>query len=175
MIEISKEYAIALFELAKETGLETEFHKALQDIKEAFSMQPEYYSLLSSPNIPMKERRELMETTFASFPEYVVSWLELLCEKGHIQKLPDCIKRYEDLYEASLNVSEALITSAVELTEEEKAALIRNLERQSSHTVIARYTIDESLLGGLLIRMDDRVIDGSLRHKLNEVKEVMDK
>ena len=92
MAEVSREYAAALFELAKESGREKAFLDALQGIRAQLDAQPEYYALLSSPNLSIRQRQELLEQAFADVPEYVLSFTELLCEKGHIQQLVDTIR-----------------------------------------------------------------------------------
>lgn len=174
MMETAKEYATALFELAKETNEEKQFADALVFIRNTFTSNPEYVDLLSSPNIPARERRTLLEKAFAErVPEYVLSFTELLCDRGHIREFDKCVKEYEQLLKAFASVSNARVVSAVSLTDSEKAALIRKLEKISGHSVTAQYEIDESLLGGMVVHMDDTVIDGSLKHQLKEVKEVI--
>lgn len=174
MTDISKEYAAALFALAREGGTEREFSAALALIDRALTAQPEYGLLLSSPNIPLRERLGLLDQAFGEqVPEYVLSFTKILCEKGHIRQFSACVEEYENLHRAVSEVSAARIVSAVELTEEEKAALMKKLTALSGHTVEPRYEIDGSILGGVVIYMDDRVIDGSLKHKFREIKEVI--
>lgn len=174
MTDISKEYAAALFALARESGQEREFSAALALIDRALAAQPEYAVLLSSPNVPLKERLGLLAEAFgAQVPEYVLSFTQLLCEKGHIRQFSACVQEYEALHRALSDVSAARIVSAVALTEEEKAALVQRLTALSGHTVEPTYEIDGGILGGVVVYMDDRVIDGSLRHKFSEIKEVI--
>lgn len=176
MTEISKEYAGALFALARESRAEEAFADALTFVLAQFTAQPEYYDLLAAPNIPITERRELLSRAFgASVPEYVLSFLQLLCEDGHIRLLGNCVAEYGALFRASRAISDARVISAVPLSEEEKRALHAKLEKISRHRVAAHYETDEELLGGLVVYMDDKVIDGSLRHQLRETKEVIGK
>lgn len=172
MTEISKEYASALFEIAREKMAVDETAGALRLVLEQFEAAPEYANLLSSPNIPIKERRFLIEEAFSKYlPDYLLSFVMILCEKGHIKELSQCVDEYNAMNKAFSKVSEARIISAIELTENEKEALLKKLEIISGHTVNANYEIDEKIIGGLVIYIDDKVIDGSLRHKLKEIKE----
>lgn len=174
MTEISKEYASALFELAKEQGEERAFYTALRQIQKEFDAEPDYMLLLSAPNIPIRERHALLEQAFAEqAPEYVLSMVELMCEKGHIRAFHDCVQEYKTLYQAFCSVSSARVVSAVELTDSEKEALLRKLEKLSGHTVSVQYELDAALIGGIVIYMDDKIIDGSLRTKMKELKEVI--
>ncbi len=174
MAELSKEYAAALFALAGEQNCEEEFFSALQLLQKEFDAAPEYAQILSAPNVPAKERCALLDQAFAeTVPEYVLSLVKLMCEKGHIRLLGDCAKEYEFLYQAFSRTSSARVVSAVELTEDEKKVLQAKLETISKRKVTAQYEIDSALMGGLVIYMDDTVIDGSLRTKLKELKEVI--
>lgn len=174
MTQTTKEYAVALFELAKETESEKAFADALKVILTEFTNNPEYMQVLSSPNISVRERRALLEKAFAGqVPEFVLSFTQLLCDNGHIGDFDKYVKEYEQLLKAFTSVSDARIVSTVSLTDTQKAALIKKLEKISGHHVTAQYEIDASLLGGIVIHMDDTVIDGSLKHQLKEVKEVI--
>ena len=106
MTDISKEYAAALFALARESGQERAFSAALALIDRQLTAQPEYAALLSSPNVPLKERLGLLEEAFgAQVPEYVLSFTQLLCEKGHIRQFSACVQEYEALVRALSDVS----------------------------------------------------------------------
>ena len=174
MTEISKEYAAAIFELSKEKSAEKDFLDALSLVESELAAEPEYSLLLSSPNIPIRERQHLIEQAFADkIPEYVLSFTELLLENGHMQSFSECVNEYEKMYKALSSVSSAHVVSAIELSNEEKTALIEKLEKLTGNTVAAEYEINESIIGGVIVNIDDKVIDGSIRHRLQEVKEVI--
>lgn len=174
MAKISKEYAAAIFELAKERNSESEFRAAIRKMQNEFDAAPEYTELLSSPGIPFDERCKLLEQAFENHvPEYVLSLAELMCNKGYIKLFGEFAKEYENLYCASRRESYARVVSAVELSNDEKARLIKKLEEISGCAVNVQYEIDVSLIGGAVIYIDDRIIDGSLRAKIKDIKEVI--
>lgn len=171
---MSKEYGTALFELALETGQTGEFASALDTVEAVFRETPEYLDFLASPNIPVKERLAALEESFSdSVPEYILSFLQLLCESGNSSQLTGSIAEYRLLYDQSRRVAAAKVTSALELTESEKSRLKEKLEKITGNTVNLECAIDASLLGGLLVEVDGRVMDGSLRHRLRDMKDVM--
>lgn len=175
MIEIGKEYGTALFMLACEEREQELCSSALKKIKDAFLENPQYIQLLSSPSIPLEERLGIIEVAFSDVnPKYVLSYLKLMCEKGRIQYFIDSADEYQALLDASMHIAKARITSAVELTESEKKKLISKLESLKKCEVHAEYFVDGALLGGLTVEIDGKIIDGSLRHRLHEVKEVID-
>ena len=104
----------------------------------------------------------------------MVSWLQLLCEKGRIGYFRACVKEYRALLAAKEAVITARVSSAVPLTEEESKALKQKLEKISGQTVLLDRTVDPSLMGGVVVEMNGRVMDGSLRRRLRAVKEVME-
>ena len=174
MVEISKEYGTALFMLACEKDAKKEYGDALQIVAAVFHDNPEYTMLLSSPGIPLEERLAAIDAAFADrLPEDVVSYLKLLCERGRIAYFDEAAEEYSRLHNASEHVAKAKVVSAVTLTEEEKTALQAKLEGVCHSTVSLECSIDPSLIGGLIVEVDGRILDGSVRHHLNEVKDVI--
>ena len=174
MSEIAKEYGTALFLLACEQNEKKSYAEALKRVKDTFLAYPQYAELLSSPGISLNERLNVIEQAFSSaVPEYVLSYLKLLCEKGRIPYFLESVEEYTALLDASEQSFNAKITSAVELTDREKEKLIQKLELQQKGKVYAEYFVDETLLGGVIVELDGKIMDGSLRHRLHEVKEVM--
>jgi F-type H+-transporting ATPase subunit delta len=174
MTDIAKEYAAALFHLACEEGCEAEYAEGLEEVSAVFTRTPEYLTMLASPSIPLGERLNAIVAAFSgNVPEYILSYLLLLCEKGRISCYPDSAEEYRALYNASRNVVRAVVTSAVPLTSHEQEKLQAKLNAMAKGTAVIEYRQDSSLIGGLIVELDGKVMDGSLRHRLSEVKEVM--
>ncbi len=174
MTEKSKEYGTALFSLALEEKTEKEYLEALEGISEVFQENPDYVEFLASPGIPKAERIAALDAAFTGhYPEYVLSFLKLLCEKGHIRSFYACVSEYKKLLDVKEHISKATVVSAVELTASEKERLQQKLEKMSGRYVELTCSVDESLMGGMIIEMDGKIMDGSLKRRLQEVKEVM--
>lgn len=170
------EYAVALFDLARETNNEETVLDGLLLVYDVWEKTPELLPFLKSPGVSKQIRLDTIRQTFeGSVPEYVVSMLCLLCEQSDIGLFDGCVKEYEKLYHTRMNLAHALVTSAVALTEEEKSALCQRLERISRAKTEVDYQVDPSLLGGLTVEMDGMILDGSLKHRLQTMKDVMDK
>ena len=174
MAGISKEYAEALFILGAEIGSENEFLNNLKMISKSFEDNSDFLPFLSSPDIPMDKRTKALDTAFGdSVHEYVLSMVKLLCKKGRIMLFDDCIKSFNALLQAKNMKSEAIITTAVALTDDEKSAIRDKLEKIYNKTIELKLKIDPSILGGVVIELDSKMIDGSLRSKLQDIKDVM--
>lgn len=174
MTEISREYAEALYAIACEEDSKKDYISALELISTVFGENPEYTEFLVCPGIPLSERLKAVEDAFTDrVPQYIVMFLLLLCEKGRIQLFNQCFAEYRKLVDASENVAIARITSAVELTQAEKDGIKAKLEKVMKKTIITECIVDPAVMGGIIIETEGRVIDGSLRRSLHEVKEVI--
>lgn len=174
MSEVAKEYGAALYMVAAESEQTDAFAKALSIIGKAFAENPDYPILLASPNIPMDERLGQIEQAFGGAVEQeVVSFLQLLCQKGHIHDFEAAAEEYRALWQAATRVCDAVVTSAVPLNETQQQKLLEKLEQTSHRTVRAVYRVDPSVMGGVIVEMDGKVLDGSLRQRLREIKDVM--
>lgn len=174
MSQVKLEYAQALFMLAMENDSVKSFENALDDVAKAFSQEPKYLQLLSSPGIVLSERLSAIEKAFGgTCPREIVSFLKLLCERRHIEELGDCICEFKRLVNELGKVSNAKVISAVELTDKEKEALKQKLEKMSGHTVMLDLTVDKSILGGIIVEIDGKVMDNSLKKHLKDVKDVI--
>ena len=170
----SKEYATALFELAAEGDVQQEMYDGLHLAQQVFAAAPELCPYLSSPGILKSTRLQTIRDTFeGEVHEYVVSFLSVLCEHRNMDALQECIREYDKLYQLHNNIARATVTSAEALTEDEKAKLTAKLEQVSGKRVHAVYRIDESLLGGVKVEMEGTIMDGSLKRRLESMKEVM--
>ncbi len=174
MTELSKDYAEALFALAAEQRLEKTYLEALESVDGLFADSPEYLDLLAAPSVPQSERVGLLEQAFGdSLPEQVLSFVQLLTAHGRIRSLPACIEEYRRLYQAAVAMSTAYVTSAVALTEDQKNRLAEKLAQKFGRRIELSCDVDEHLLGGITVRLDGVVLDGSLRRRLQVVKDVM--
>ena len=174
MAQIINEYAEAMFSLACENSSEKAVMDALEHVNNTFKDNPEYMTFLTSPGIPLKDRIDSLQAVFGEdMPEHTLSFIQLLCEKGRIAAFADCVTEYSRLLKARESMMTAKVTSAVKLTEEQKSALKQKLEKMSGNAVELECSIDASVLGGLIVEYNGTVIDGSLRHRLKEIKDVI--
>ena len=175
MTVTSNEYATALFMLASEENCRDKIAEELACVSDIFKENPEYIELLSSPAVFKEERLNMMNRAFSGFHEYVSSLLGVLCEKGHMDEVMNIIDEYSRLVAQTGKITNVVVTSAVELTENETNALREKLEKVYGNTVVIEKRTDSSILGGMIIDADGKVIDASLRKRISEVKDVIGK
>lgn len=176
MTQIDKEYATALFSLATEKDAVDEYEKSLIEIGDIFKENPDYVKLLESPAIPLSERIGFIDNAFDNtYTEYIVSFIKVLCENGHIAQIVSCIEAFCDLVRIYKNRTIATIYYVEPLTQEQKTALIEKLQKISGKIIEPEFIKDDSLIGGIKVQIDDKIMDGSIRNRLNKAKGEMNK
>ena len=170
----SKEYAEALFELAAGEDVLEETSDGLVTVISALKQTPEYRSLLASAAIGKADRIKALDEAFAGkVPKVLMGVLRMMVSRGHIGSLDNMVREYEELSREYRGESTARVLSAVPLKESEATAIRAELERRFGHTVVVQCETDPSLIGGVRVEVDGRVIDGSIRNKLEQIKDVM--
>ena len=174
MNDISREYAEALFMIAEENGKVEDYFDKLLLIKKVTAENPDYLLLLDSPAIPRSKRLATIDEAFSEdFPEYIISFLKLLCENGRIMYLSDCIKEFEELKDLADNRAKATVYSVVPLDESQKELLCKKLQKITGKFIDAEYIEDRSLLGGIKVEVDGKTLDNSIEKRLQTAKGVM--
>jgi F-type H+-transporting ATPase subunit delta len=169
-----KEYAVALFSIALESEEHAQIYGDMEYLKELVNDNPEYIDYLVNSSIPKSERvNNLREVFEGRVCDPVFAFLNVLLEHRDINVLLSAIDEFRSLYEDYMNVADAVVTSVVELTDEQKKKLISKLSLVTGRRIRATYVIDSSLIGGLSVTVDGKLYDGSIKKNLNNLKEVM--
>jgi len=167
----AKRYANAYLETAIELKA---LEKAKDDmllIQNTFKSSPDLRVFLHSPVIKKTKKRAALEAIFSDKIQDVTNnFLNIILEKDREMLIEDISKHFIDLYNVhhgNINVS---VSSAFKLDKNQINALTKKLEEISGKNILLDTTIDKSLLGGLTVRIDDTVIDGSVKYKLSQLK-----
>jgi len=175
MTQTNREYAEALYELALGDQNLEEVSSALELVEQELDGNPGYQALLTSPAISRKDRLESLEKVFGGqVPLSVLTLLKLMVSRGHGGQLKEMIAAWRDMEREHRGESIARVTSAFSLTEDQLEALRERLEKIFSRKMKLECSVDPALIGGVRVETEGRVMDGSLRSKLQQIKEVMD-
>ena len=162
MTDRARLYGGSLYDLSLEEGLSQEILEEMTVLRTAFAENPEYLSLLSDPSVSLEERLGLIESAFGqSVQRYLVSFIKLLCERGYLLDFADCHKEFLKRYNADNGIAEAVVTSAIALSEEQKKALKEKLESTSGKKVSLTFHVDPRVLAGVKVEMEGRELDGT--------------
>ena len=167
-------YAEALFDAARERE---ELEQTLEDLQEfvrALDESEELRLFFYAGQVPEREKRRAIDALTEGMTVSTRNFLKVLADNGREEMLEEVVLRYEGLVEEHLGRVEVEVTTAVELDEEERSRLKERLGRMlEGREVILETYVDEDILGGAVIRVGDRMVDGSIRGQLQSLREEM--
>lgn len=165
---VSKTYGEALFELVLEKGTMDEASEELNGVLQALREHGELDQLLTHPKISKEEKISVMEQVFKGrISDDVLGFLLILIEKDRYTELSAVAEYFFSQVREYKNIGTAQVTSAFPLTGEQKKQIEDKLLSTTDYTAFEmEYQTDPSLIGGVIIRIGDRVVDGSVRNKL---------
>ncbi|MBN1612207.1 MAG: ATP synthase F1 subunit delta [Polyangiaceae bacterium] len=169
---IADRYARALFELGVETGQLDRFTQQLKAIAEVYSSSAELRHALNNPVIADKQRDGLLRelTGRLGTAPLLANALRLMAARRRLRALPDLVTRLTRLADGQLGVLRATVTSAEPLAEQYYEQIARVLGQKTQRTVVVDRQVDPSLIAGVITRVGDTVVDGSLKGRLRELE-----
>jgi F-type H+-transporting ATPase subunit delta len=165
-----RRYAEAAFQIAERDGSIEQWRKDLDAAAAAVDEGTELLAVLANPALPLEQRRSVVEGVFGGLSGPTKNLVLLLVQRGRIEQLPRIAAEFRRLDDDRQGIVHANATSAAPLTDTEKRALTARLEQMTGGRVALETDVDESLLGGLVVRVGDRLIDGSVRGRLERLR-----
>ena len=162
----AKEYGKALFLLTEEDGTTETVAAELKTVQKLLRDNPRYEKLLDTPALAKEEKLLLIDGAFSSLNESLVNLLKILCEKHGVYRFSGVADAYAALYDESRGIERVQVLTAVAMTEGQRASLKAKLSFLTGKTVILENTVDPSVLGGVVLRMGGKQIDGSVKARL---------
>jgi len=172
---VSGRYATALFELAKEHGALDAVENDLNSLSEALAVSADLRAMISSPLYSRDQQGAAISALAASmnFGALAANTLKLMASKGRLNFAPGLIADFNSLLAAERGQITAEVISAVPLTGPQTTALKKKIRAAVGKDVTLTVDVDESLLGGLVVKVGSRMIDTSIRSKLASLQTVM--
>ncbi|MGH7509404.1 MAG: ATP synthase F1 subunit delta [Gemmatimonadales bacterium] len=167
---IARNYAEALFELGERSGKADRYADLLDAVAAAIEDTPRVKAVLMSPRVPKAEKARLLSGALKGAPREFVLWLQAVVKRGRHPLLREMATEYLGLLDIKLNRIRASVTLARKPDEKLKKAIEENLSRQLDKKVIAAYSVDPEILGGAVVRLGERVLDGSVRRRMTRLR-----
>lgn len=169
---VARRYAEALFELAVEKDILSKVEEDLELVLQVLEASQDFQNILNSQRVPGPDKRDLLTQLFEGrLHEITMNFILVLTEKRRERYLHRISKEYIRLAEAKRNIVEAQVKTAVELTREDKQVLEQKLSESTGKNIKVVLKVDPELLGGAVIKIGDKVIDGSVARRLLKMKE----
>ena len=168
---VSKTYGEALFEAAVETGRTGQLMEEIDGMRIILAENPDFDKLMKHPGIPKQEKISVVENVFKGrVCDELTGFLKIVVEKERYGELPEIFRYFTDKVKEIEKIGVAYVTAAVELTEDQKKSVEKRLLETTGYlTMEMHFNTDVSLIGGMVIRINDRVVDSSIRTKLNDL------
>ncbi|QHT48157.1 F0F1 ATP synthase subunit delta [Halobacillus sp. ACCC02827] len=168
---IAKRYAEALFQLGKERSKLEQFETELLTLREVYKGDAQWLAFLKHPRVTIDQKKEAVRQSLQSFSVEIVNTVQLLVERHREDIIVEMIGQFITMMNDAKGTADADVYSVRELSEEEKqrvsAAFAPKVGKQSLNL---RNIVDPSILGGLRVRIGNRIFDGSVSGKLRRIE-----
>ena len=168
---VSTTYGDALFAVALEENRMDEFFEAVKVVADILRTNEDFGKFMNHPKIMKEDKVKIVEETFGgNIPREIVGIMTLLVTKGHASEMISVFDYFINLVKEEKKIGKADVTTAVSLNDKQKAKVEQKLlDTTKYETFEMNYSVDESLIGGMVIRIGDRVVDSSIKTKLYDL------
>ncbi|WHY66957.1 F0F1 ATP synthase subunit delta [Neobacillus sp. SuZ13] len=168
---VAKRYALALLNIAKETNSLGVIEEELRVVKEVVQYNPELKAILNSSKLSLVKKKEIIKTAFASVNVNVLNTLLILIDRHREDQIIDLADEFLELANEEMGVAEAEVYSTRALTDAEREAISSVFAAKiGKKSLKIENIVDSNLLGGIRLRIGNRIYDGSLRGKLDRLE-----
>jgi F-type H+-transporting ATPase subunit delta len=170
MAVVARTYARALFEAAKDAGRIDEVRDQLTTFVEAVDEVPELRSLIRNPELDPLTKAAALDAVLEGADELIRNFVRVVTRKGRAAQLDEIAREYEVLVAAEEQILSVELTTAYELSDDEAAAIVKQIEEASGQRVEAARTVDPDLIGGLVLKAGSLEVDSSVRGRLDRLR-----
>ncbi len=168
---VSKTYAKALFELAVEGQMVDQILAEYEFVKDSFDEFPEFLEIVKSPKIQVDEKIKILEETFGEkVSDTLINFFKILVDKKRSNVIRDVYDDFNVFVNEEKGLVVARVESVIPLEANEIEALEAKLSKVTGKTVTIDNVINPDIMGGLVVKVGDKVVDGSVKHKLENLK-----
>jgi ATP synthase F1 delta subunit len=170
MEEIAEVYARALFDAAKENGVLDRVHDELGEFADALDEDRNLQVFLFSPYFSSEEKKDGVSRIVTDADERLVNFLELLAERHRMPALFRIRRNFDSLWAEENQLLAVTVTSATELDPAVVEDIGTQIEKQTGRKVELSSNVDPDVLGGLVVRVGNMVLDATVRHRLEQLR-----
>jgi len=175
MAEVSSRYARAFADVIADTKMDpANAVVQLNSVVAAFELSRELREVWESPAIVVEQKRKLLDALASRVgvtDRAVRNFIAVLIDQDRIALLPEIAKQLDIELNSRTGRVDAEITSARELTPEQRSSLIAEISRLTGKIILPHYATDETLLGGVMVRVGSTIYDGSVRGQLQRIRQ----
>ncbi len=170
MAVVSRTYAQALFDLAKEQDRLDVVREELLDFVATLHEVPELAALLRNPQLDPATKSDVLDKVTADSDVLVRNFLRVVAARGRGGQIEEIVREFDALYSAEEQVLNVELATAYELSDEEAREIISQIEKASGRTVEAKRSVEPDLIGGIVLKAGSLRVDSSVRGRLNRLR-----
>jgi F-type H+-transporting ATPase subunit delta len=168
---VAKRYASALFQIANEQQILGQVEEDLRVVKEVLEYNPDLKAVLKSSKLTIDKKKEIVKNAFASVNVFVLNTVLILIDRHREDQIVEVTDQFLELANEAMGIADAEVYSARELTDAEREALSATFAAKiGKKSLRIENFVDSNLLGGIRLRIGNRIYDGSLRGKLDRLE-----
>jgi F-type H+-transporting ATPase subunit delta len=167
---IARNYAEALFSLGEQGGRTTEYAQLIDAVAGAIELAPEVQALLISPRVPKAAKSRLLAASLPNAPKEFVRFLQAVVQRGRQGLFREIAQEYATLVDVKFNRVRAGVTLAKEPDEALRESIRKALTEALGKEVLPSFTADPAILGGTIVRVGERIYDGSVRRRMARLR-----
>jgi F-type H+-transporting ATPase subunit delta len=172
---IALRYATALFDSALEHGIVDDVHEEMLGLGTIIEEHPAFFGLLLSPQIRTEDKHDIINATLeGKASDLFVRFLHLLIDKTRFPFIKEIADEYHKLYESYKGVLMVKVTTAIPLDKAMERKVIDKLHSETQKQIRVEAVTDPDIIGGMIIQMKDKIIDGSIRFQLEKLRRELD-
>ncbi|MGG1519780.1 F0F1 ATP synthase subunit delta [Paenibacillus oryzisoli] len=173
-IVVAKRYARALFEVAKEKSIISQVEEELKSVASAIKENADLQKILNHPNVGTSSKTDLLKQIFeGKVSEPVWNTLLVLIDKGRQSILNALVNEFAKVADEALGQATAVVYSAAGLSDAQQAEVGSQFSKITGKTIRVTNVVEPKLLGGMQVRIGDRLYDGSLSGKLDRLSKAL--
>ncbi len=165
----ARRHAQAVFQIALEKKALERWQSDLKIMAQVM-LEPGFYALLENPGFHFSEKVVLLKQKLANISPEALNLAFLLVDKGRLRILPEIIDEFDRMLDAHYGIEKVEVITAFPLSDAEKEGIRKNMEALLSKKVVLDSKVQANIVGGLVIKIGDKLIDGSLVTKLKTLK-----
>jgi F-type H+-transporting ATPase subunit delta len=167
---VARNYAEALFDLGERSGHTERYADLIDAVAGAVENTPEVQGVLMSPRVPKAEKARILAAALQGTPREFTLFLQALVKRNRQQLLREIASAYHGLLDVKMNRVRAGVTLARPADAALQKTIAEALSRQLGKEVLPAFTVDPEILGGTIVRIGERIHDGSLRRRMVKLR-----
>lgn len=169
----SKIYADTLIRLGQDGSFD-EILENLENIQEICASSNELVAVLQNPTISIDTKNSIIDEVFSkNIDKKIKDFLKIVIEKKRFNEFNSIVFAFKAKLDEINNIKHVEIISAINLDDNNKQTILAKIENKIQKQIIANWTVDNSIIGGLIIKFDDNIIDSSLKQKLEKLSKII--